>query len=191
MKQERGTLRRGRVRRVHSMRRAAAHSCLSPALGLYSYRESDQMIRPHGTQSDTLLNDFMVQSGDRGAGEGVGEKGRAVSGQKTLCQTSQQERDDHQRHHVPFQKWCSHCIQGKCGSGAHKWGEIRGGIPGGDTSGIVGLRAPEIQETQMGKAGLISHIGRNRYDTQMVLSTFGTLKGRDSHAAKLVSRETG
>ena len=48
------------------------------------------------------------------------EEGREVAGQKVIYKPSKEEWDAHQRTHIPFRKWCPHCVRGKCKGAVHK-----------------------------------------------------------------------
>ena len=41
------------------------------------------------------------------------EEGRIIRGKKHIRQPNQEEYDDHMRTHIPFRKWCPHCVKGK------------------------------------------------------------------------------
>jgi hypothetical protein len=41
------------------------------------------------------------------------EEGRTIRGQSKIVKPSQQECDDHMRTHIPYRKWCDHCVRGK------------------------------------------------------------------------------
>ena len=48
------------------------------------------------------------------------EEGRGIAGQKAVYKPSKEEWDEHQRTHIPFRKWCLHCVRGKCKGATHK-----------------------------------------------------------------------
>ena len=39
------------------------------------------------------------------------EEGRAIAGQIAVYKPSKEEWDAHQRVHIPFRKWCPHCVR--------------------------------------------------------------------------------
>ena len=93
-------------------------SIFSEALNQQSLGECCVQVSPKEID-DTLVNDDAVpelelDSEDEEPGSTV------IRSQKLLYQPSAQEWDDHQRTHIPFRKWCPHCVQGKCVSGAHR-----------------------------------------------------------------------
>ena len=92
----------------------------SQALDNHPLRQGEnRRVRPNGNPSDTLANEGVGHSEDQEEGEII-EEGRQIKGQKIIYQPSKQEYDDHQRTHIPFRKWCPHCVRGKCTSGAHR-----------------------------------------------------------------------
>ena len=41
------------------------------------------------------------------------EEARTMRGKKLVRQPSREEYDEHMRTHLPFRKWCPHCVKGK------------------------------------------------------------------------------
>ena len=41
------------------------------------------------------------------------EEARSIRGKKPIRQPSREEYDEHMRTHMPFRKWCPHCVKGK------------------------------------------------------------------------------
>ena len=52
-----------------------------------------------------------------GREEDTVEEGRTIKGQSKIVKPSQVEYDDHMRTHIPYRKWCDHCVRGKRKSG--------------------------------------------------------------------------
>ena len=48
------------------------------------------------------------------------EEARNMRGKKPIRQPSQEEYDEHMRTHMPFRKWCPHCVKGKRKNDPHK-----------------------------------------------------------------------
>ena len=46
-------------------------------------------------------------------GEEKEEEARNIKGKKLIRQPNQEEYDEHMRTHIPFRKWCPHCVKGK------------------------------------------------------------------------------
>ena len=68
---------------------------------------------------DALVNDGSEIRGEREAEEEQ-DACWVVESQKTLYQPFQQEWDNRMRTHIPFRKWCPHCVGGECFSGSHR-----------------------------------------------------------------------
>ena len=47
------------------------------------------------------------------------EEARSTKGMRGPTTPTIQEREDHERSHLPFQNWCAHCIRGKSKSSGH------------------------------------------------------------------------
>jgi len=53
-------------------------------------------------------------------GEEKEEEARNIKGKKLIRQPNQEEYDEHMRTHMPFRKWCPHCVKGKRKNDPHK-----------------------------------------------------------------------
>ena len=64
----------------------------------------------------------MIQTSDMRAGEDDpgSEETKSVKMKKTPRQPSQREREEHERTHLPFRDWCTHCIKAKSRNDPHK-----------------------------------------------------------------------
>ena len=64
----------------------------------------------------------MIQTGDMraGADDPGSEETNSVKMKKTPRQTLQREREEHERTHLPFRDWCTHCIKAKSRNDPHK-----------------------------------------------------------------------
>ena len=51
------------------------------------------------------------------------EEGGETTTQKAAHKHCKEELDAHQRTHIPFRKWCPHCVGGKCKGAIHKKGQ--------------------------------------------------------------------
>ena len=51
--------------------------------------------------------------------EEVLEEGRIAKGQRIIVKPSKEEWENHMRTHIPYRKWCPHCVRGKRKAGAH------------------------------------------------------------------------
>ena len=49
-----------------------------------------------------------------------GEEARIIKGKKMVRQPTQEEYDEHMRTHIPFRKWCPHCVKGKRKNDPHR-----------------------------------------------------------------------
>ncbi len=47
------------------------------------------------------------------------EEGRLIKGQQRVVKPSKEEWENHMRTHIPYRKWCPHCVMGKRKSGVH------------------------------------------------------------------------
>ena len=47
------------------------------------------------------------------------EEGRIIKGQQRVVKPSQEEWENHMRTHIPYRKWCPHCVRGKRKAGMH------------------------------------------------------------------------
>ena len=64
----------------------------------------------------------MIQTGNMcaGADDPGSEETKSVKMKKTPRQPSQREREEHERTHLPFRDWCTHCIKAKSRNDPHK-----------------------------------------------------------------------
>ena len=64
----------------------------------------------------------MIQTSDMhaGADDPGSEETKSVKMKETLRQPSQREREEHERTHLPFRDWCTHCIKAKSRNDPHK-----------------------------------------------------------------------
>ena len=64
----------------------------------------------------------MTQTGNMraGADDPGSDETKSVKMKKTPKQPSQREREEHERTHLPFRDWCSHCIKAKSRNDPHK-----------------------------------------------------------------------
>ena len=119
-----------------------------------------------------------------------GEEGRPIGGQKMIYQPSQQEWDDHMRTHIPFRKWCPHCVRGKCTSGAHKRGQKSDEELEKETPVIsmdyMGPKSKNDKSAKIDSLHIIAGIDRK---SKFPFAHMVPNKGLDPHAIKMVSRE--
>ena len=47
------------------------------------------------------------------------EEARQTKGMRGPTTPTKQEREDHERDHIPFRNWCAHCVRGKSKSSGH------------------------------------------------------------------------
>ena len=68
------------------------------------------------------LDEEMTQTGDMraGADDPGSEETKSVKMKKTPRQPSQREREEHERTHLHFRDWCTHCIKAKSRNDPHK-----------------------------------------------------------------------
>jgi hypothetical protein len=52
-------------------------------------------------------------------GEPEDEEARPTKGMRGPTTPTKQEREDHERDHIPFRNWCAHCVRGKSKSSGH------------------------------------------------------------------------
>ena len=51
--------------------------------------------------------------------EEISEEGRIVKGQQRIVKPGKEEWENHMRTHIPYRKWCPHCVRGKPKAGVH------------------------------------------------------------------------
>ena len=47
------------------------------------------------------------------------EEGSILKGQQRIVKPGKEEWENHMRTHIPYRKWCAHCVRGKRKSGVH------------------------------------------------------------------------
>ena len=52
--------------------------------------------------------------------EAGGAEVKHTKGMRSPYQPTKQEREDHERVHIPFRSWCAHCVRGKSKASGHK-----------------------------------------------------------------------
>ena len=55
-----------------------------------------------------------------GKRKGLAKEGRIMKGQKKGASPGREEWDNHMRTHIPYRKWCPHCVRAKRKSAPHK-----------------------------------------------------------------------
>ena len=85
-----------------------------------SESEDDMKISHAVSKADS--DEEMIQTGDvrAGADDPGSEETKSVKMKKTPRQPSQREREEHERTHLPFRDWCTHCIKAKSRNDPHK-----------------------------------------------------------------------
>ena len=85
-----------------------------------SESEDDMKISHAVSKADS--DEEMIQTGDMraGADDPGSEETKSVKMKKTPRQPSQREREEHERTHLPFRDWCTHCIKAKSRNDPHK-----------------------------------------------------------------------
>ena len=48
------------------------------------------------------------------------QEGRSVKGMRGPVKPTKQEKEDHERDHIPFRSWCAHCMRGKTKASGHR-----------------------------------------------------------------------
>ena len=57
---------------------------------------------------------------DMVAGEDSEEEGRKPAGLRAPKVVSKEEREEHERTHIPYRSWCRACVRGRCRKRAHR-----------------------------------------------------------------------
>ena len=83
-----------------------------------------------------------IGSGGEAAGDAVADGGLEVHAEEELDmgmrrtakmndpkEPKKQEREEHEKTHLPFRSWCRHCIRGRGKEAAHRKQEGGGGLP--------------------------------------------------------------
>ena len=118
------------------------------------------------------------------------EEGRAITGQKAIYQPTKEEWDNHMRSHIPFRKWCSFCVKGKCKSGAHKRvkksdEEIDKEVPVISID-YMGPKSKDQKSEKIDSLPILIGIDRK---SKWLFAHMVPKKGHDAHAIKIMSRE--
>ena len=115
----------------------------------------------------------MIQIGNMcaGADDPVSEETKSVKMKKTPRQPSQREREEHERTHLPFRDWCTHCIKAKSRNDPHKrerdrCDERRGIHRQCDINRIVRLQLLQRQTGQDDEGGVQRGIEQGRENEQ-------------------------
>ncbi len=69
--------------------------------------------------SDRTADDAPAQDPAEDDGQG-NEEGRIIKGQKKVVSPGREEWDNHMRTHIPYRKWCPHCVRAKRKSAPHR-----------------------------------------------------------------------
>ena len=87
----------------------------------FGSESGDDMKISHAV-SKADSDEEMIQTGDMraGADDPGSEETKSVKMKKTPRQPSQREREEHERTHLPFRDWCTHCIKAKSRNDPHK-----------------------------------------------------------------------
>jgi len=119
------------------------------------------------------------------------EEGRIMKGKRPIRQPTRDEYEAHRRTHIPFRKWCPHCVKGKRKNDPHK-------APKEKEDQEVPTMSWDYME-QRGKDGKIieEEDGRNKTligidrENKWVSSIVVQKKGLDPYAVEAVGREIG
>ncbi len=60
-----------------------------------------------------------MHEGSEEMAEEAPEEGRIVKGQQRIVKPGKEEWENHMRTHIPYRKWCLHCVRGKRKAGVH------------------------------------------------------------------------
>ena len=74
--------------------------------------DDEEMADDKEGHIDKLISDkgaIMEEGGE----EKEEEEARIIKGKKPVRQPTKEEYDAHMRTHIPFRKWCPHCVKGK------------------------------------------------------------------------------
>lgn len=67
-------------------------------------RSSKEMFAPRGQEEEENQGEEEEEEA---------EEGRIIKGQSRVVKPSKEEWDNHMRTHIPYRKWCPHCVRGK------------------------------------------------------------------------------
>ena len=96
-------------------------TCVVREREFFGSESGDDMKISHAV-SRADSDEEMIQTDDirAGAEDPGSEETKTVRMKKTSKQPSQREREEHERTHLPFQDWCTHCIKAKSRNDPHK-----------------------------------------------------------------------
>ena len=119
------------------------------------------------------------------------EEGRVITGQKAIYQPTKEEWDNHMRSHIPFRKWCSFCVKGKCKSGAHRRvrkseEEIDKEVPVISVD-YMGPKSKDQKSEKIDSLPILVGVDRK---SKWLFAHMVPKKGHDAHAIKIMSRES-
>ena len=78
-----------------------------------SVSENEEDMKIDHTDGKVDQDEVTIRSGDEytSAEDPGSEETKAVKMKKTPKQPSQREREEHEKTHLPFRDWCTHCIK--------------------------------------------------------------------------------
>ena len=84
--------------------------------------ENEDDMKIDHTDGEVDQDEVAIRSGDEytSAEDPGSEETKAVKMKKTPKQPSQREREEHEKTHLPFRDWCTHCIKAKSRNDPHK-----------------------------------------------------------------------
>ena len=107
-----------------------------------------------------------------------------------MYKPSKEEWDEHQRTHIPFRKWCPHCVRGKCKGATHKKSEKSEEEKEQEVPVILldymGKKTKDEWSQRVEASPII--VGINGKD-KGVFAHMVPRKGIDAHAIKMIARE--
>ena len=78
---------------------------------VYNVGDDEEMADEEGRIEDEAQ--VSLRENEEGEKEEKGEEARYIKGKKPVRQPTKEEYDEHMRTHLPFRKWCPHCVKGK------------------------------------------------------------------------------
>ena len=94
------------------------HSVRPSELGTFPVEEEDAEMADDKEEEDTTKTQEGKVKDEEG--QEKDEEARIVKGKKAVRQPNQEEYDSHMRSHIPFRKWCPHCVKGKRKNDPHR-----------------------------------------------------------------------
>ena len=95
------------------------HSVRLSKCGTYAVGDEDEEMADDKEEEDPRkLQEEKVK--DEEVKDEEGEEARMIKGKKAVRQPNQEEYDAHMRTHIPFRKWCPHCVKGKRKNDPHR-----------------------------------------------------------------------